>query len=285
MGLFSKEECTFCGEKAGALSREKLQDGEFICKDCKENCSLYFDPADYDKSGVEDHMEYFKKQGVLYNAEFETIPKDEKDEYKYQFSGIVFADSIAMFEIIDPKTKKKSCKELFRYDQIADYERYSEGQGEDGKEYGEVGVEITMRCSHGIAGVGMRDEEKARAHPYLEKVKIPTEKNTDTFSSASRLMNKLNEIFLRESDDKSFAQNIKESFTGTEEDKRNVQQGKDLLKAFGKFAKAAKDGEDLKAAAKAGFQESVIDNPNNALGNQVMHRELADAAEKRAWGE
>ena len=34
MGLFSKEECCFCGKKVGMLSRSKIKSGEFICYDC-----------------------------------------------------------------------------------------------------------------------------------------------------------------------------------------------------------------------------------------------------------
>ena len=46
-----------------------------------------------------------KKQDILYKQAFEPLSKEEKLRTFYQFSGIVFADSIAMFEVITPKTE------------------------------------------------------------------------------------------------------------------------------------------------------------------------------------
>lgn len=73
-----------------------------------------------------------KKQDILYKQAFEPLSKEEKLRTFYQFSGIVFADSIAMFEVITPKTEKKNFKELFRYDQIKDYEIYSSLNNQEG---------------------------------------------------------------------------------------------------------------------------------------------------------
>ncbi len=39
MGLFSKEECNLCGEKAGFLSRKRLVNKSgYICKECEKKC-------------------------------------------------------------------------------------------------------------------------------------------------------------------------------------------------------------------------------------------------------
>ena len=35
MGLFSKEECVFCGKNVGMMHRSKMQGGDYICTDCK----------------------------------------------------------------------------------------------------------------------------------------------------------------------------------------------------------------------------------------------------------
>ncbi len=283
MGLFSKEECEFCGEKAGMLGRKKMQDGDYICKDCEKNCSIYFEPGKFDKAATEQHIEYMKKQDVLYNTQYATLPDEAKQEFKQLFGGIVFADSIAMFEIIDPETKKRNYKELFRYDQIANYERYAEESNDgDGKKYAEVGVEITMRCSQGMSGVGMSDEEKAKAHPYLENVRILCRKDADDMYSPTKgLMDKLNAIFLRESDDKSMAENLKDGLFGSAKERRDIAQGADLLKSLGKFAKGKMEGSD---AGLEDLQQSIVGVANNAFGNQAVHKELADAAEQRAWG-
>ena len=68
--LFSKQECSFCSNKVGALSRKKLHDGNYICKECEKNCSAFIDPARFDTEYIKYHMEYMKKQDVLYKKEF-----------------------------------------------------------------------------------------------------------------------------------------------------------------------------------------------------------------------
>lgn len=57
--------------------------------------------------------------------EFEPLDKSKKEKIIGEaFHGIVFADEIAMFEVIDPKAEKRNYKELFRYDQIRNYKVY-----------------------------------------------------------------------------------------------------------------------------------------------------------------
>ena len=102
MGLFSKEECCFCNKKVGMLSRKKLRDKKYICRDCEKNCSAFIDISKFDSEYAKQHFEYMKKQDILYKQAFEPLSKEEKLRTFYQFSGIVFADSIAMFEVITP---------------------------------------------------------------------------------------------------------------------------------------------------------------------------------------
>lgn len=78
MGLFSKEECCFCGNKVGMLSRKKLADKNYICKDCEKNCSAFIEASRYDKAFLENHIEYMKKQDELYKKEFEPLDKSKK---------------------------------------------------------------------------------------------------------------------------------------------------------------------------------------------------------------
>ena len=114
MGIFSKEECYFCNKKVGVLTRKKLRDKKYICRDCEKNCSAFIDISKFDSEYAKQHFEYMKKQDILYKQAFEPLSEEEKLRTFYQFSGIVFADSIAMFEVITPKTEKKNFKELFR---------------------------------------------------------------------------------------------------------------------------------------------------------------------------
>lgn len=285
MGLFSKEECCFCNQKVGMLSRKKLRDKKYICKDCEKNCSAFIDVSKFDSEYVKQHFEYMKKQDELYKKEFASIPKEEKIYAEYQFNGLVFADSIAMFEVITSKTEKKNYKELFRYDQIKDYDIYTVlNNQEGGKKYSEVGVKIDFYCKEGINSVGMTEQEKAMAHPYVETIKIYYGKNVDNDLGVANAINHLDEIFLREPRYKTLGRNIKEAFTGTESERRNLKQGVDTLKALGGFAKAKLSGdEEGLESAKANMKNTIESTVNLASGNRLKYKEIADAAEKRAW--
>ena len=287
MGLFSKEECVFCGEKAGMLGRKKMKGGDYVCKDCEHNCSLYFDPGIYTKEEVEAHIEYMKKQDKLYNEEFATLGDESKYEFKHLFGGIVLADSIAMFEIIDPKTKKRNYKELFRYDQIRSYDRYSvlNNDSDSNDLYSEVGIEFKMYCSFGVNGAGMSDSVLQRAHPYLESFRIVCGKDvSDLRYNTNHLMNKLNEIFGREPDTISIGEGIKESIFGSKKEREDMKQGIEMFKSLGKLAKAKIDkDEDAIADAKEGLTGITADTIDRQFGFQQKHKELADAAEQRVW--
>lgn len=285
MGLFSKEECCFCNQKVGMLSRKKLRDKKYICKECEKNCSAFIDISKFDSEYAKQHFEYMKKQDELYKKEFAAIPKEEKIYAEYQFNGLVFADSIAMFEVITSKTEKKNYKELFRYDQIKDYDIYTVlNNQEGGKKYSEVGVKIDFYCKEGINSVGMTEQEKAMAHPYVETIKIYYGKNVNNDLGVTSAINHLDEIFLREPRYKTLGRNIKESFTGTESERRNLKQGVDTLKALGGLAKAKLSGdEEGLESAKANMKNTIESTVNLASGNRLKYKEIADAAEKRAW--
>ena len=96
--LFSKQTCAFCEKQVGALSRKKLKDKNFICKDCKKNCSAFLEPSAFDTEYLRNHMEYMKKQDVLYKKEFETLEKNKRERFVHEgYYGLEFADEIAMF--------------------------------------------------------------------------------------------------------------------------------------------------------------------------------------------
>ena len=63
--LFSKKTCSFCNNQVGALSRKKLKDDNYICKECEKNCSAFIDPCRFDMEYMKQHMEYMKKQDIL----------------------------------------------------------------------------------------------------------------------------------------------------------------------------------------------------------------------------
>ena len=287
--LFSKQTCAFCNNEVGALNRKKLHDGNYICKECEKNCSAFLEPSRFDTEYIKQHMEYMKKQDTLYKKEFETLDKSKRARFVHEgYYGLEFADEIAMFEVIDPKASKKNYKELFRYDQIKDYEVYAKPNSVAGtgqKKYSEVGIKIKMSCQIGTDGVGKSEAEKKMSHPYVEELEILCAKNTDISNdNTSQAIGHLNEIFGRPSNTVFGA--IKESFTGTAHERQGYAAGADALKALGSFAKSKMTGneedaqkakEDMKKAAESGFAYMSE--------NRTKYTKVADEVEKRAWGE
>lgn len=284
---FSKQTCVFCNNEVGALSRKKLVDKNYICKECEKNCSAFLDPARFDTEYIKQHMEYMKKQDILYKKEFEPIDKKQKDRFvKEGYYGVEFADEIAMFEVIDPKANKRNYKELFRYDQIKDYEIYTKENmsTEGGKKYAEVGVKIKMSCQIGPSSAGMSDEEKKHAHPYVEELNILCARNVDNTSDTSLLIGHLNKIFGRGSD--TVFGSIKESIVGTEHERQGYKAGADALKALGSMAKAKMSGdENAEEGAKEKMEQAVDSSFAFVSENRTTYARIADDAEKRAWGE
>lgn len=283
--LFSKQECSFCGEKVNTLNRKKLHDGNYICKECEKNCSFFMDPARFDIAFVRRHMEYMKKQDILYKKEFETLHKKQKLRIVHEgYYGVDFADDIAMFEMIHPKASKRNCKELFRYDQINNYEVYAKPNNstEGGKKYSEVGVKIKMNCQIGKNAVGMSDVENRLAHPYVEELNILCDRNTDDTSSVNLIIGHLNKIFGRASD--TVFGSIKESFVGTGHERQGYKAGSDALKALGSMAKATITGNEKDVEKAKAKKSQAVDSGFAYLSeNRSEYTKIADEAEKRAW--
>ena len=249
--LFSKQICAFCNKEVGALNRKKLHDGNYICKECEKNCSAFIDPARFDIEFIKQHMEYMKKQDILYKKEFETLEKKKRERFVREgYYGLEFADEIAMFEVIDPKANKRNYKELFRYDQIKDYEIYAKpnnSTGEGQKKYSEVGIKIKMNCRVGINATTNSEAESKSAHPYVEELNILCARNTDSSTDGTLAIEHLNKIFGRASG--TVFGSIKESFIGTGHERQGYKAGADALKALGSFAKSKMTGNEADAEA------------------------------------
>lgn len=286
--LFSKQTCVFCEKQVGALGRKKLSDGNYICKECEKNCSAFIDPSRFDTEFIRAHMEYMKKQDILYKKEFETLDKKKKDRYVHEgYYGLEFADDIAMFEVIDPKASKRNYKELFRYDQIKDYEVYSKPNSsmeEGAKKYSEVGIRIKMNCQIGVESAGMSDAEKKLAHPYVSELNILCARDTDSSTDSTWAIEHLNKIFGRASGTVFGA--AKEAFTGTGHERQGIKAGADALKAFGSMAKAKVTGNEEDAAkAKEKMEQAIESGFAYASENRTKYTKIADEVEKRALGE
>ncbi|MBE5936085.1 MAG: hypothetical protein E7262_09885 [Lachnospiraceae bacterium] len=287
--LFSKQTCSFCDNQVGALSRKKLKDGNYICKECEKNCSAFIDPCMFDIEYMKQHMEYMKKQDVLYKKEFEVLDKKQKDRIVHEgYHGIVFADDIAMFEVVHPKASKKNYKELFRYDQIVDYDIYtvnSTSTEEDAKKYAEVGVTIDIRCAIGDEALGEKDVDNKRMfHPYVKEFKILCARNDDYTFSTNLIISHLDKIFCKKSS--TVAGSIKESMFGTTKERQSIKMAADAVKGLGSLAKAGITGsEEDRENAKVAMQTVAEDGLNLAFNNMGKYQELANQAEQRAWAE
>ena len=278
--LFSKQKCELCGNEVGALSRVKLNDGTYICSDCRKDTSAFINIQKLSLDEVKKHIEYMKKQNEFYEENFATLSDKEVVRcVKMGYAGVVFADSLGMFEIINAETKKKNYKELFRYDQIKDFEVYAKNNttsGENQKKYAETGVRIIMDSLADIGNFSASDEQKKHLHPYAMEFILPISRNVD-YKDGGMIKNHLNKIFGRP--DETVFGSIKEKFTGTGHQKAGYQAANDAVSALTSFVKGDKEKakEKLKDAANSGM--AFVSE------NKTEYAKIADKAEKEFMGE
>ena len=181
-GLFSKEACVCCGKEVGALSRTKLKDGAFVCSDCVKECSYLFKPVLYSLEEYINHLKYMQFQDELYKY-YQGIDDSKKiSVMKDLFSGIIFADEIGMFEVINKKSKEAKHKELFRYDDIMDFKMYGiENPEGSPHKYKEVGIKIKMMTNY--VGIGGDYHTKHKINKYADEFTIPLLSATDSIGN------------------------------------------------------------------------------------------------------
>ena len=279
MGLFSKEECAFCGNKVGFFSRKKLINNEgYVCKECEKKCSALVNVSHFTKEELKAHMEYMAKENKLYEEAFVPIDKKSKERFVCISTGIECADEIAMFRYISPAADKKVFKELIRYDQIRDYEPYYEtntNSSNGGKKYSEVGLIIRLNCSRpkfGEAAGSVNGQGNRSYHPYIHEIKVPTARNVDSFSNVG-LKNHLDKIF-GVYEDTSVVGGIKSSIFGTNKERQQMKVASEGLSALGDAAKAADSMQALK--------EDALDM---ATQNRSSLAKVANSVEDRILGD
>ena len=258
--LISKQKCELCEKEVGALSRTKLSDGTYICSDCRKDTSAFIAVSRYTIDEIRKHIEYMKKQNEFYENVFSKLSDNELVKcIKIGYPSIIFADSIGMFEIINSDTKKKNYKELFRYDQIKDFEVYTKkntATGDNQKKYSETGVKIIMDSAVDIANFAANDDEKRHLHPYAKEFILPISRNVDN-KDGGMIEKHLNEIFGRPNG----------KFMGIESQKTNYQIANDVVNAITDKVMGKKD-VSINTTAKF--------IPENKIG----YGNLADEAEK-----
>ncbi len=280
--MFKKQECTLCGGKASPLSRKKLKDGNYVCKNCLENVSAFLDISVLTKEELEEHIEYMKKQDILYKNEFEKTEKREA----YGLYKIIFADSIGMFELSRDAAKKKKYRELFRYDLIEKYEPYftehKTTDPDDKLVYKNAGVKIYLYCSNPIISKipNLRDVDKD-GHKYVRELDMRVSNGVKK-GDVSRIERKVENV-VREFDKTFGVDTVTTVFGGrfSQKDKRQMQAGAEIAKGLGKAAKGVFTGE----GAKEGLDEALGSVMDIASGDRTKYKKLADEAEERAWKE
>lgn len=284
--LFSKQKCELCSKEVGALSRTKLKDDTYICSDCRKNTSAFINIQRCTIDGVKKHIDYMKKQNEFYEQQFATLPDKEVVRFvRIGYAGIVFADSLAMFEIINADTKKKNYKELFRYDQIKDFEVYAKentGTAENQKKYAETGVRIIMDSAADIGNFSANEEEKKRLHPYATEFILPIARNVD-YKDGGIVKNHLNKIFGRP--DETLFGSIKEKFTGTAHERAGYQAANDAVSALASLAKGKVSGnEQDMEIAKQKMNSAINSGMAYASENRTEYAKIADEAERNLMG-
>ena len=279
--LFSKQECSFCGNQVGMLNRDSLINKEgYICKECQKKCSPLVKIGRFTKAQVDEHMRYMENQNKIFEEAFENLDKDKKQRFVCIETGVEFANDIAMFRYISPLANKKLYKELFRYDQIKSYEPYmienTNNQGE--KKYSEVGIIIKLFTSW---GVGNEQFKGSRGyHPYVEEIKVPRHKNVDSYTS-DPMIDYLDKLFGRY-EDNSLIGGIKSSFIGTNKERQQMKVASEGLKALGSFAKSKITGnEDDVEKAKENLNTLKNDAADLATGNRITYTRIANDVEDR----
>lgn len=284
--IFGKEQCTLCGAECGALHRTKIKGGEYVCNDCARKCSAYVRLSEMDKAEVDGHIEYMRRQEQLYqqlfvNARLETFPTGVTKQ------GITFADELGMFTIIDRMSgKNKVNHELFRYDQVASYERYEEmnkptepGQPETLKERG-----IKLRL-YGAADHIEMDETTSRrgfrSHPYVRReIKVVFQTSDNGTDYTDNAVAHFNAIFGVHDDENALF-----SFGMNKKEKRDLMGAIAFAKTAGTAVKVARDGEaSLTDEKKAELQQQMNAMQDAQTGGLAEYTRRADAAEDKVFG-
>ena len=275
--LFGKQVCSFCKSEVGPLKRDALVNKTgYICKDCLSECSSLIKPGRFTKEELEEHIKYMEKQNELFEKAF--MPA-KKEKFMCVETGVEFADEIAMFTFISPASKKRINKEVFRYDQIKDYEPYMiNNSSKEGKKYSEVGIKIKLNCS--FEPSDRKFKENRSYHPYVDEIKVPRHKNVDDFSN-DPMMKYLDKLFGRY-EDTSLVGGIKSSLVGTNKERAQMKVAAEGLKALGSLAKSKMTGKD-KDAAKENMETLKNDALDLATGNRASYTKIANEVEKKIF--
>ena len=280
---FGKKVCVLCGNECGMMSRTKLRSGDYLCDDCGNKCSRYVRLSEFTLDEVKGHIEYMNRQDRLFEEVYskeikkQTIPSTIKEE------GIEFCDALGMFRIVrKDRSGRGKMHELFRYDQVAGYEEYSEETqpSEPGKEpeFKECGFKIKLLGGN-MSRIDMDDKKGLRPHPYIKReLKICFGKNDRSdLKYAGYAKDKFDAIFgLHDNESGLF------SFGRTKAEKREDAATIGMAAAFTMAIKGAKNGaESITEEEKAKLKEHMNAIDDAATGGLAVYTRRADEAEAK----
>lgn len=276
-GTFGKQACAFCGNEVGMLSRTKIKNKEFICNDCKRTCSRYIQVYRMTKDELLGHMEYMKRQERLYNEivgePSRVVPSASSEQ------SIEFYDESGMFRIRDNDYDGRYTKELFRYDQVAKYERFcNESEPDEAgkpKVFDSCGVTITLvGCDTNLSEV----PKGLRSHPYItQEIEVVVNKRDKHIGEleVNQIISHFDYIFGVNDNTKGLF-----NFGPTKQQRREGEAMKAVGSMFAAAVQAAKTGEVSEDdAAKVTDAMNKMDDATTSGLAEYSRR--ADAAEAK----
>ncbi len=280
---FGKQTCALCGSECGVMHRSKIKGGEYICNICERQCSEYIRVSEMTKDEVAGHIEYMKRQEKLYQDVFEKA-KTETYPSAFHNEAICFSDELGMFTVLKRSNpKNKVNHELFRYDQVASYERYEEKEApsEPGKPETVKEIGVKIRLLNAQDHVELDDKKSAkglRPHPYIKReFKVVLHKSDKETDYSDNIIGHFNYIFGVNDDQKGLF-----SFGMSKQEKRDLKAGVAFIKTAAAAAKVAKEGEEsLTEEKKAEIQENMNAMADAQTGGLAEYTRRADAAEEK----
>ncbi len=272
---FGKQACAFCGKEAGMLNRTKIKNKEFICNDCRRSCSRHIEVYRYTKDELLGHMEYMKRQEKLYASLGEPsriVPGSGSRE------AIEFFDQVGMFRIRDLDNDNRYPKELFRYDQVAEYEPFcNESEPEEAgkpKVFDECGVKITLAGDETDTDI---EKKGLRPHPYVTReLEVVVNKRDKEIGmlDVNHIISHFDFIFGVGDDTKGLF-----AFGPTTQQKREAAAISAMGGMFAAAIKTAKEGGEVSEETKAQFEDAMHKADDVATCGLSKYSRLADEAE------
>ncbi len=117
MGLFSKEECCFCHNKVGALSRTKIKSGEFICSECHRKGNAFVHLSSLTRDQIADLFEEAERGEARFQETKFNLRKTSRVQYSKTWT---FYDNFQTGEFFleTPETETYKNHFVYRMDQV-----------------------------------------------------------------------------------------------------------------------------------------------------------------------